>query len=226
MNAVGRRVLLWEANEPKGGVVEFRLTYEGPLLSASPSRDTERARVGDKHAIRRHFHRQMKKLWYTNPNLLSRATTPNPDFMFDPSGIYQKGEAELERLANNWVENGFRFVPLVHKGSGLNCRIEILMLRESNPGSILQNRDIDNRIKTLFDSLQKPASKQELGDAVPEEGEDPFFVLLEDDRLITHLSVETDVLLSPVNNRLDDVRLVLSCKVWPYRIGVGNMDLI
>jgi hypothetical protein len=73
------------------------------------------------------------------------------------------------------------------------------------PGRLITSGDIDNRLKTLFDSLRI------LGEvpAGPTEDKKPFYVLLEDDKPITHISVETDTLLERVGTEWDenDVRL-------------------
>jgi hypothetical protein len=48
----------------------------------------------------------------------------------------------------------------------------------------------------------------------PEPGEDPFFCLLEDDSLITEVTVTTDRLIVPLgaDERVNDVLLVISVK--------------
>lgn len=61
----------------------------------------------------------------------------------------------------------------------------------------MEGSDLDNRIKTLFDSLRMPSGAQELGGAKPEGDDDPFFCLLEDDRLIHNVNIVTDKLLVP-----------------------------
>jgi len=59
-----------------------------------------------------------------------------------------------------------------------------LTVRRENPGDlipcdlILQGGNIDNRIKTLLDALRIPNDCNEI-DSAPEEGEDPFFCLLQ-----------------------------------------------
>jgi hypothetical protein len=84
---------------------------------------------------------------------------------------------------------------LVIEELSLSCRLDILFLRSDRAGSLIKSGDIDNRLKTLFDALRMPESKAELGGyEKPIDDEDPFFVLLQDDKLITHISVETDVL--------------------------------
>jgi hypothetical protein len=57
--------------------------------------------------------------------------------------------------------------------------------------------DLDNRVKTLIDALKMPAQCSELAGATPSADEDPFFCLLEDDRLIYDFRVQSDRLLIP-----------------------------
>jgi hypothetical protein len=57
--------------------------------------------------------------------------------------------------------------------------------------------DIDGRVKTLLDGLRMPHQCSEVDGLTPSDGEDPFFVLLEDDRVIYELNVTTDRLLVP-----------------------------
>ena len=109
------------------------------------------------------------------------------------------------------------------------CSRILLMLREGQPGNVLY--DIDNRIKTIFDALKKPENPQELGarsskgQQVPDVDEDPFYVLVEKDSLITHIAVTSDTLLEPVENCLPDaaVRLVLNVTVQTYKTHVWNI---
>ena len=120
----------------------------------------------------------------------------------------------------------YRFVPLVTQRLSLTCSLDILFLRTDIPGSILQSGDIDNRLKTLFDALRKPSNTGELGGYLsPEEGEDPFFCLLEDDKLINHISVVTDRLFEPTGKDYDtnDARLVIKVGIRPYVVMMGNL---
>lgn len=68
---------------------------------------------------------------------------------------------------------------------------------------------MDNRLKTLFDALRKP-SDQEAQQAkitgLPN-GE-PIHCLLQDDSLVTKVSVETDRLLRPAANPFDLVAII------------------
>ena len=184
--------------------MEFRLTYEGKLLS--------RAKPLDVHAIRKKFHKQLKRLWGEHP-VLNRGHSTAP--VICPS------------MREIIPENDFNWLPIVTKKNGLVCGLDILMLRKGPPGGTIT--DIDNQLKTIFDALRK-ADAQELGTKngkqQPSEDENPFCVLLEDDRFITHLSVTSDMLLDPVEvaDEAPQARLVITVSVRPYDVNSCNLD--
>jgi len=98
---------------------------------------------------------------------------------------------------------------------GLVCGLEILFLRRDDPGAlIMKGGDIDNRIKTILDSLRIPENCDEVAGYYPMEGETPFFCLLESDSLVTDLNITTDRLLLPVEEgeRRNEVILVIKVK--------------
>jgi len=71
-----------------------------------------------------------------------------------------------------------------------------------------------------------PESLSELGGyTTPDDGEEPFFCLLQDDKLISHVSVETDVLLEQIDGGYDvnDARLVISVTLRPYHVIISNV---
>ena len=70
-----------------------------------------------------------------------------------------------------------------------------------------------------------PNTVAELGGIPLEQDEDPFFCLLEDDNLITSVSVTTDRLLIPQdsNEKLHDVHLIIHATVLnPSALFAGN----
>lgn len=192
------RTDVYYVEETQGEViVEFRLIYSGPLPSES-----SRPHPKLKHDIRKVFHRQLVELWKQTPCLVLQSTQAiilsekEPIWGERHALVDPKGKPWVEHLANQYARCGFRFVPLVRKESPLSCSLDILFLRYDPPGTVInQGGDIDNRLKVLFDSFRLVDQLNELGGAVPESGEDPFFVLLEDDRMITELTVTTDRLL-------------------------------
>ena len=195
------RIVIW-AKRDRG--MEFTLIYRGPLKS--------NARPKDKQEIRRVFHRQLRKLWSQNP-LKSFAQY----LVDDPP----KGEISVIKTIES-----FRFAPLVTEKLRLVAELEIILLRPEAPGSIVtRGGDIDNRLKTLLDSMRMPHRKSELpnGDT-SKEGEDPFFCLLEDDNLITSISVKTDRLLEPVNSS-SEVVLLVQVTTRATAMIIGNMGL-
>jgi hypothetical protein len=85
--------------------------------------------------------------------------------------------------------------------------------------------DIDNRVKTAIDALKMPAQQNQVPHG-PQKGEDPFFVLMDDDRTVTHLEVETDRLLLPREEWESDetrARLVISVEVRPTSTNGRNV---
>jgi hypothetical protein len=100
-------------------------------------------------------------------------------------------------------------LPLVRESLLLKCGFKILFLRKEEAGRVYQGGDLDNRLKTLFDALSVPQIDQipqnERGNSIG----DPIHCLLEDDGLITAVSVETHRLLSQPSASKYQVHLVV-----------------
>jgi hypothetical protein len=93
-----------------------------------------------------------------------------------------------------------RFTALVHPNWNFKADLDITMLRPEDPGGLIVQGDIDNRLKTLFDALTRPRHAQDVpGGRTPGPDEDPVHCLLDDDSLIKAVSVRTDRLLNPDN---------------------------
>lgn len=183
--------------------MEFILHYRGELKSNRGA--------AEKHELRRRFHPQLKELWGQPP--LSDFT----DLLVPKSGATPLGL--IRELG------AYRFAPLVASNVHLVAELEITLLRPEPPGAIVRSGgDIDNRIKTLLDALKVPdANAIPLG-AMPEEGEDPFFCLLEDDALITKLSVHADRLLErPVSP--SEVELMMLVRTKQLRMVIETVGL-
>ena len=168
--------------------MNFRLIYRGPLRpqgSATPRH---------KHVIRRHFHLQLSVLWNTVPFVTSIGSTHFP--WQNPNGE-KESITRIEKLARQHVKGKLRFVPLISKELGLACSLQVLMLRREEPGEAWGG-DLDNRFHVLIDALKIP-DHQDLQGIEAEDGDDPFFCLLEDDSLLTDFQVKTDRLLIPAD---------------------------
>jgi hypothetical protein len=114
-------------------------------------------------------------------------------------------------------------VPLVTRDLGVYCELDILFLRPDPPGGAVRSGDIDNRMKTLFDAIGMPKEAVHVGrETMPAADEVPFFCLVEDDSVITKLSIETDRLLSETSGK-SDVHLVITVRLHPIAITMANM---
>jgi hypothetical protein len=185
----------------KGESVEFRLIYRGKLPAASQT-DTRRK---EKHEIRKEFHKQLKELWRQHQGLAWFHSAQH-------LGAGNTVKTGIEVEADKYARCGYRFLPLINRGFGLACALDILFLRRDSPGNLIRSGgDIDNRIKVLFDGLRIPQTCDEVQGFVPEANENPFYVLMEDDSLITEVRVNTDRLMTPQESgeNLHDVVLII-----------------
>ncbi len=181
--------------------MEFRLVYDGRMPSGQSKKG-----VSEKHAIRRVFHRQLKNLWHEHPALKRFVSIGGREQIL---GQYERG--------------GFNFLPLITQQiGGAYAELEMTFLRRDHPGSLIRHGDIDNRLKTLFDSLKVPEKGGGSGQPPnPEEDERPFYCLLEDDSLITSVKVTTDRLLTTFiptthSHPLDDTMIIIHVKTGTF----------
>jgi hypothetical protein len=176
------------------GLMRFRLTYAGRLPPVGDSNQLE-----TKWEIRRQISPQLEELYRVHPVLSARAdsilwvgkpTTAAFDAVREPKTI-------LDR----------QFISLVRASVGLTCRLDITYLRRGEPGRlILEKGDLDNRLNTLFDGLRLP-HQSDMHKAVKSDG--PMYCLLEDDKLVTGVAIDTDRLLSIPPTASDDYSLVI-----------------
>ena len=190
-----------------GDEVNFRLTYDGPLKSASQS-DTRRK---EKHLIRIAFSRQLEQLFKVRDVLHRELHENAPSAVFKMAKLYKRGDIHC--------------FPLVRGDLHLVCDLDILFLRREEPGALVDGGDLDNRIKVLFDALRVPMDDNEVrGLSIPES--DVFLLCLaEDDKLITGFRVTTDRLLEPPTSEAqqNDVRLVINVEVKATKLTPENM---
>jgi hypothetical protein len=176
--------------------VEFRLLYEGELLPSGGSNK----RASEKHAIRRIFHPQVRRLWHVNKSLRQLAINTGTASLGNETNVVPANEPEwvecgIKAIGKKWSRVGYEFVPLVTPDLALRCSLDVLLLRPEEDRLIFQQGDIDGQIKTIFDALKVPKNLDETGRVGPQEDETPFFCLLEDDRLISEVRVNAEQLL-------------------------------
>ena len=210
--------------------IEFWLTYDG-LLSSTRGKAAKNqidSKWEHKHHVRQCFHDQLKNLWEQHP-VLKRWLHGHP--VWTEVFKSDSGGSLVDQRARQYPFNGFNFVPLVIDGWAMVCSLEIVYLRQGAAGNLFENHDIDNRIKTLIDALKMP-SVGELGEIYsdgssvqPTRDQKPFFALLENDSLVTKLTVDADTLLAPTgkvpeSQNSADSRVFIKVKCWSYDPGI------
>jgi hypothetical protein len=204
--------------------MRFTLTYDGPLHAVND----KNKRTPEKVSIRKRFHHQLVDQWNSHPVL-------RHDFLNWVSSSEEQRQQNRKRLdiLIRYVERGAcRFIPLVSRDHHMNCEIDILFLRRDPiTDSYLVNSagDLDNRLKGLFDALSIPS-------VVPPTARNPqegaTFVLMEDDKLLTGLSVRSDRLLEDKVAYVEGhenpsfVRLVLGITVKVHQVSPATIGLI
>ena len=151
--------------------MKFKLLYFGELL-INPKKRSQH--IAD---IRIQFHPQLKKLVEHSPwNNLRKYMCPNPT----------KSPVSTRHVG------GIDWNPVITPNLKLLAEIEIQLLHPEIVG--VARTDIDNRVKTLLDGLRCPQNEHEIGDNTPTDI-GPIYTLLDDDHLVTKISVNTSHLL-------------------------------
>jgi hypothetical protein len=112
--------------------------------------------------------------------------------------------------------NNVLFAPLVTGKNHLACELSITLLRQQAPGQLVgEGGDIDNRLKTLLDALRMPnTAEAQQAKIDTRSDDDPIHCLLQDDALVTKVSVETDRLLRPVPANSFDLVAIIQVRVF------------
>jgi hypothetical protein len=180
--------------------VRFVLLYDGPLpANGSPSA---------KNHVRLELTPQLQQLWQYEHSL-SNLRQVHPQI--------------------RGAHGEHNFVPIVTAEHSLVCQLEITLLQPGEPGTVLHHGggDLDNRLKTLFDSLGVPNQDQLAGlppvtqafldHAVPMPN---IYVLLEDDSRITRLDVRIERFLKAGNPH--DVHVFVAVTIRPTQVTEVN----
>jgi len=180
--------------------MEFYLKYDGPLKSNAGAKD--------KHKIREYLYPQMKKQWDIKP-------------LNHLKGKILTSGRELSVLKE---VDGVIFAPLVSSVLEFICQLDITILWTEEPGVISEfGGDIDNRLKTLFDALQCPDINQIKPVKESFADKQPFFCLLENDKLITSVNIHTHTLLCSKNEA--DVSVLIHVMVKATGLMMATIGL-
>jgi hypothetical protein len=181
--------------------MEFRLLYYGRLLSGN------KPHAENKHQVRLELSPQIVRLIECKPILHKSCyregskwfkNHPEDEVIFrsamdDDEARRKMYDFWVRYMAEKWSRGTYGFVPLITEELDIRCSLDILFLRPSTPGRIIERTDLDNRLKTLIDALRVPDTAEGMPRSdVPSE---PIYCLLQDDRLISEIKVVSDQLL-------------------------------
>ncbi len=115
---------------------------------------------------------------------------------------------------------GIDFVPVISPSLFLLAELDVQMLHAELLGT--PRADIDNRMKTILDGLRCPQNSHE----IPENAKkgDPIHVLLDDDHLVTKLSVNTSHWLNAKNP--DDLLVIITVNIRASKGTLENLDFV
>lgn len=185
--------------------MKFKLLYFGELR-VNPKKRSQHITN-----IRMQFHPQLKKLVENSPwNNLQKYMMPNPT----------KNPISTRHIG------GIDWNPIITPNLKLLAELDILLLHPEIVG--LARTDVDNRMKTLLDALRSPQNEHEIGENTPK-NMGPIYTLLDDDHLVTKISVNTSHLLTPelfnipmhAEDGEDKVFMVVDVNV---RVAEGNLE--
>jgi hypothetical protein len=189
--------------------MRFRLLVRGHLPP------DKRGTADVKQRIRRELHPQLRTLWRQHPTL--KLGWKGNDL--DPVPV-------VDEIGNEFSRCGYRFVPLVRTKRNMACSLDILILQREEPHRLFAGSggDLDNRVKTLLDGLRMPQQCTELDGQLPSADEDPFFCLLEDDKLIFDFNIITDRLLVPAEHEEPERDIVAVIGVRVKSVSGGEVQ--
>jgi len=183
--------------------MKFKLLYFGEIFTNPKKRSQH---IAD---IRMQFHPQLKKLLEHSP--------------WDNLTQYMMPNAKKSPISTKHV-GGIDWNPIITPNLNLLAEIEIQLFHPEIVG--VARSDIDNRVKTILDGLRCPQNEHEIGDNTPR-NIGPIYTLLDDDHLVTKLSVNTSHLLSHDifnhndNNINDKVFMMIDVNV---RVEEGTLE--
>lgn len=182
--------------------MELCLHYYGKLKSQDNS--------AGKHRIRQQLHAQVQSI----------CKSEQFANMFDADIKGTRSSAE-QQMYVDFSGKRYWYLIAAHLATVVDLKITLLLPHDER--RIVQNGgDIDNRIKTLFDALRTPSVASE----IPTNddfnyAENGMFCLLQDDRLINRISVQTYRDHAP--SEPDYVRCIIEVETRITRALWGNL---
>lgn len=188
-----------------------------------PSGQKDNQQTGAKQTIRRDFSIQIAHLWQTDPML--HAALQHSGGYFADAQLQDKKVANISPWEAFWrvPTCGYLASAIVTRQNGLLCELDVELWRREAPGAILhsggQTPDLDNRLKTLFDALRIPLCDSDVPGNMWGSGQEELDCLLEDDGLISKLTIDTKKWSRPpaANENPDAVKIIVNAHIYRFR---------
>jgi len=179
--------------------MDFTLYYKGKLKSNGDKKE--------KHRIRKYLSIQIEKLWDQEP-LIS---------------FKQFLESEFDAFSRQI--NGISFSSIINNEFHYVADIDIVLLHKDPIYKMIKNGgDIDNRIKTLLDSLKMPSRSEFPDNSIRSNETNRIFCLLHDDSLVSSLKITSKQFLgSDISN--NEVILLIDVHARKITTLLGGMEL-
>lgn len=173
--------------------MEVTLVYRGTL----PASQGDDKHTDAKQRIRKCFSEQLRNLWEVDPHL--RIVVGEQRFA---EAILEKRRLQPLKLDRAYafarvLVCGYRTLAIANTFNGIVCHLHVALFRREDPGAVVHGGDLDNRLKTLLDALRMPQAESEVPGNMWGKNEEMLYCLLEDDSLISRLSIETRRLRTP-----------------------------
>lgn len=182
--------------------MEFTLYYRGPLLSQGTKSGKKLKKA--KCDIRNALMPQLRDAWKHLP--LDAEKWLDPDY-------------ELTTISTVADQQFSAIVTNTHHAI---AELKILFLRPAPLGGLVKHGgDIDNRMKTLLDALSIPREDQLSGIHNHLQYDGISHCLLEDDSLVSGLSITVDRLMDPQNEK--EVLLIISVRIRRTQSTLKNL---
>jgi hypothetical protein len=186
--------------------MEFTLFHKGKV---NDGKTDNKKRKDVVHDIRLEFHRQLTALRHLPP------LNDNHKDWFECSQ-----ENKLFKAVDNK-----NFICLVSTDLKMYVDLHVDIFSAYKNRSF---KDIDNKLKIIFDALQIPQKKAELPNNWTQSGKDenPLICLLSDDKLIYKLQVDTDYILQKEFFKHEEIACFIKVKIKSNKYNLDYIDLI
>lgn len=193
--------------------MELTLTFRGRL----PASQAGVSKAGATNAIRQHFSVQLEKKFREMPTFVHNSQDIAKAKLVDGRVIWDEPKGKHDLCFCDVEAFGGIYRSIVGSHSGLACHLDVEVWAREARGVLMADGDLDNRLKTLIDSLAMPRHQSQLGGMVSPRG-DLTFCLLEDDSQVTRLSVRVERWDEPpnANGSLSEVQVRVRANISPF----------